>query len=40
MSTLLGCEVDALEITKRIMISSVDSFFEVDDRGQNGRENR
>ena len=40
MNTLFGCKVDALEITKRIMISSVDSFFEMDERGQNGRENR
>ena len=40
MNILLGCEVDALEITKRITISSVDSFFEVDERGENGRENR
>ena len=38
MSTLLGCKVDALKITEQITISSVESFFEVDERGQTGRE--
>ena len=40
MITLLGCNVNALEITKQITNSSVESFFEVGERGQNGREER
>ena len=38
MSTLFGCEVDALEITKRITTSPDESFFEVGERGQSKRE--
>ena len=40
MSTWLGCEDNVVEITKQITVSSIDSFFEVEERGQNGREKR